>query len=421
MTLSIDDLREWEERHHGPFGEAEPVADIGEIDLAPFVRGEAPETNLGVLYRDDGQGLFYRPGVNDLHGEPGTGKSLVTQVAIAGVLRAGDGVVCLDYEGTARTFVERLRVLGVADEVIADPSRVCYANMPGRVTPNHITTLKARMESLGAAFVGVDAMLPALARSGLDDNSNTDVAHYYENSIRPLADAGVAVVTIDHIVKDSAGRGRGARGAGAKLQFVDMSYSLKPIQAFSKHQEGSFKLVCDKDRHGNFAAGSTVAVVKVTPSDDGLVTVTVEAPQQPGEGGWQPTTLMERISKYMERQREASPIPPSKTDIYAAVTGRREWKTRALDELVAGGWVRPQKDGRFERYWLNAPYQEGDQPPDQLSDVPAECPLPGPLVGPGQRDSHSAPERDSETGSRTMNPPSWREETGGVEPKRFTR
>ena len=107
-------------------------------------------------------------------------------------------------------------MLGVADDVIADPSRICYANMPGRITPDHIATLmRAHGCSQGAAFVGVDAMLPALARSGLDDNSNTDVAHYYENNIRPLADAGVAVVTIDHIVKDSAGPGPDSR-SGSK-------------------------------------------------------------------------------------------------------------------------------------------------------------------------------------------------------------
>jgi hypothetical protein len=351
--------------------------------------------------------------VNDLHGEPGTGKSLVTQAAIAGVLNAGRGVVCLDYEGTARAFVERLRVLGVADDVIADQARICYANMPGRVTPDHIATLRARMDSLSAAFVGVDAMLPALARSGLDDNSNTDVAHYYENNIRPLANAGVAVVTIDHIVKDAAGRGRGARGAGAKLQFVDLSYSLKPIQAFSKTQEGSFKLVCDKDRHGNFAAGSTVAIVKVTPSGEGLVTVTVEAPLDPGEAGWQPTALMERISRYLERQRETSPIPPSKMDIYADVSGRRVWMTQALEELVAGGWVGVQKDGRSARYWLNVVYREGDPPPD----CPAEVSPAGALVGPGQWDSNSALDRDSPTDSGTVTPQS-RE---GDDPRRFTR
>ena len=109
-----------------------------------------------------------------------------------------------------------------------------------------------------------------------------------------------------------------------------MSYSLKPIQAFSKHQQGSFKLVCDKDRHGNFAAGSTVAVVKVTPSDDGLVTVSVEAAQQAGEDGWKPTVLMATISDFLERHMSTNPVPPSKTEICDAVPGRKEWKIEAL-------------------------------------------------------------------------------------------
>ena len=419
MTVNIDEIIARYSTH--PRFNEKPRSncevDIGEIDLTPFVRGDEPPVSLEVLFRDDGQGLLYRPGVTDIHGDPGTGKTLLVQYAIAEILKSGAGIVLLDFEGTARTFVERLRSFGVADDVIMDGSRVLYANMPGKITPEHVAALQDRMDSLAAAFVGVDAMLPALARSGLDDNSNSDVAHYFENNVRPLADAGVAVVTIDHIVKDSAGRGRGARGAGAKLQFVDLSYSLKPVKSFSRHEAGSFKLLCDKDRHGNFAAGSTVATVKVTPTDR-LISMTLEAPQDVSAEGWKPTGLMEKVSRYLERHREANPVPPSKTEICDAVPGRKEWKIEAIDALAAGSWITPEKHGNSVRYWLNTPYREGDSP----SDVPAACSPFGALVGPGTREHHAAPEPEHSHGFREHEgPSSEREKKDSPDPKRFTR
>jgi 5S rRNA maturation endonuclease (ribonuclease M5) len=359
----IEQAPEW----HPP---AEPTVDVGRVDLARIVRGEEPPTRPGLIYRDDGTGLVYPGAVHDLHGEPGHGKTWLVCYVIAEALRTGAGVLALDYEGAPHTFVERLRALGVADETIADADRVAYHNIPGVTHGDHVQVLASEVVELGAAFVSFDAMLPALARNGLDDNSNSDVASFYESTVRPLTRAGASVITLDHLTKDTTGRVRGARGAGAKLQLVDVSYAIKLVEPFSRHQEGAFKLVCAKDRFGTFGINENVALVRVIPSDGGAaVEIRIEPPSQSDAVAWNgPTHLMEEVSRYLEGEHLRSIDPPTQTEILDQVKGRRQWLLEALNELTNGRWTSKERDGRFIRYRLREPYREGDEPPQDMSE-----------------------------------------------------
>jgi hypothetical protein len=347
----------------------EPGLDLGRIDLAPIVRGEQPPIQPSLVHRSDGKGLIYPGAVHDLHGEPGHGKTWLVCHMIAEALLAGSGVLALDYEGAPHTFIERLRALGVDDEMINDASRVAYHNIPGVTGDDHVEALAAEVVGLGAAFVSFDAMLPALARNGLNDNDNSDVAGFYESTVRPLAKAGASVITLDHLTKDVAGRVRGARGAGAKLQLVDVSYTIKLVEAFSRTKAGAFKLTCAKDRFGTFGINENIAIVRVIPLDAGRhVDIRVEAPTEGDAVEWNgPTYLMESISRYLEQERLRSSEAPSGADIERGVAGRTKWKYEALNALVDGGWVRKDRDGRASRYVLLVPYFEGDDPPvDEL-------------------------------------------------------
>ena len=87
-------------------------------DLTQLASGiELPPTPT-VFQREDGQGLFYRGAVNDLHGEPGCGKSMIAQIATAQELKADRDVIYIDYEDSARNVVKRLLLLGVSGEQI---------------------------------------------------------------------------------------------------------------------------------------------------------------------------------------------------------------------------------------------------------------------------------------------------------------
>ena len=67
-------------------------------DITQLASGiELPPTPT-VFQREDGQGLFYRGAVNDLHGEPGCGKSMIAQIAAAQELKSSHDVIYIDYE-----------------------------------------------------------------------------------------------------------------------------------------------------------------------------------------------------------------------------------------------------------------------------------------------------------------------------------
>ena len=232
----------------------------------PIVRGERPPVVPGIVYRDDGTGLFYPGALHDLHGEPGTGKTWVVLFAVAETLRVGSSGAYLDYEGTAATFVERLRALDVADDVVADPLRVAYHQLFGRTNPAQVAGLVDQLTAMDATFVGLDAMLPALIRNGYDDNSNADLAAFYETfAARPLTSTGAALVCTDHMTKDTTTRARGARGAGAKLQLVDVSYSVKLTRAFSRDRAGSSSSPLPRTATAGSRSASTSPASTSTP------------------------------------------------------------------------------------------------------------------------------------------------------------
>lgn len=367
MTINVDEIIA-KYSSHPRFNEKRSAnnsnVDLGRIDMSRIVYGDDPPIRPGMVYRPDGTGLIYPGATHGLHGEPGHGKTWFICLAITEALKAGQGVLMLDYEGSPHGFAKRLEQLGVEKEVIADPTRLAYHNIPGATDERHVAGLADEVDNLGAVLIAVDAMLPALARSGLHDNDNSDVATFFENMARPLATLGASVILLDHVTKDSGGRMRGARGAGAKLQLVDVSYSLSLKEKFSRTKAGSFRISCAKDRFGSFGIGDNVATIHVTPRGDN-VELRVEAPTASETAAWSgPTWLMEQVSKYLESERLKRIDRPTQTEICDNVKGRKQWVLDALQELEAGGWVRQIPDGRFHRYELIESYRECDDPPN---------------------------------------------------------
>jgi hypothetical protein len=329
--------------------------DIGRVDLAPIVRGEQPAVVPTIVRRDDGDALFYAGALHDFHGEPGTGKTWVQLYAGAETLENGHGFAFIDYEGSAATFVARLKALRVPGDVIADPARVAYHNLVGKTTPEVVDQLVEQFTAMNVALVGLDSMLPALIRNGWDDNSNADLAAFYETFARPLTANGAALVCCDHMTKDSATRARGARGASAKLQLVDVSYSVKTLKAFSRDRAGSVRVTCAKDRFGTFAIGQTVADVQVAPNVD-FLDLDVRAPQERDpDAPFRPTVLMERVSRVLEEHGEMGA-----NELRLAVRGDDKTKPVALQVLVNDDYVVRRKDGQRVLYHSIRPFRQDD-------------------------------------------------------------
>lgn len=206
-------------------------------------------------------GLFYSGAVNSVAGEPGLGKTWLAVKCVVETLAWSGWVVVIDFEDTAMTWAGRLAALGVERAALA---RVVYLRAGGPLSEADVAWLVRLIESKPNCFVVVDSVAEALAAAGLDEDVAGDVTAWHQGLPRPLADAGGTVLVLDHVTKGATGRGRWARGSGAKLAAITgAAYGLDVEEPFSRERSGIAHLTVAKDRHGSVGAvNETAATVR---------------------------------------------------------------------------------------------------------------------------------------------------------------
>lgn len=352
-------------------------------DLAQLASGiELPPTPT-VFQREDGQGLFYRGAVNDLHGEPGCGKSMIAQIATAQELKADRDVIYIDYEDSARNVVKRLLLLGVTGEQIVQ--HLHYVRPSAK--PSSPTSLDGWKETLDyadtATLAIIDGVTSCLAYAGLDSNSGDDIAAWYNTMPRLISACGPAVVLIDHVVKSKDNRGRYAGGSMQKLALIDgISYSVDMTKPVGKGVRGTIVIKSGKDRISeieehcavNWSNGSHLreaARIEINSTDPKLMRVTIARPNMmPSDettrqrGLERPTGLMEKISRIIEN----APEEPNQTEIIELLkddgsSARKTTVLTAINRLLEGEWI-SNRSGRNNRniYASVRPYRQMNDP-----------------------------------------------------------
>lgn len=353
-------------------------------DLAQLASGiELPPTPT-VFQREDGQGLFYRGAVNDLHGEPGCGKSMIAQIATAQELKADRDVIYIDYEDSARNVVKRLLLLGVSGEQII--GHMHYVRPSAK--PSSPTSLDGWRETLDyadtATLAIIDGVTSCLAYAGLDSNSGDDIAAWYNTMPRLISACGPAVVLIDHVVKSKDNRGRYAGGSMQKLALIDgISYSVDMTKPVGKGVKGTIVIKSGKDRISEIEEHCAVswssngshlreaARIEINSTDPKLMRVTIARPNMmPSDettrqrGLERPTGLMEKISRIIEN----APEEPNQTEIIELLkddgsSARKTTVLTAINRLLEGGWI-SNRSGRNNRniYASVKPYRQMDDP-----------------------------------------------------------
>lgn len=353
-------------------------------DLAQLASGiELPPTPT-VFQREDGQGLFYRGAVNDLHGEPGCGKSMIAQIATAQELKADRDVIYIDYEDSARNVVKRLLLLGVTGEQIVQ--HLHYVRPSAK--PSSPTSLDGWKETLDyadtATLAIIDGVTSCLAYAGLDSNSGDDIAAWYNTMPRLISACGPAVVLIDHVVKSKDNRGRYAGGSMQKLALIDgISYSVDMTKPVGKGVRGTIVIKSGKDRISEIEEHCAVswssdgshlreaARIEINSTDPKLMRVTIARPNMmPSEettrqrGLERPTGLMEKISRIVEN----APEEPNQTEIIELLkddgsSARKTTVLTAINRLLEGEWI-SNRSGRNNRniYASVRPYRQMDDP-----------------------------------------------------------
>lgn len=352
-------------------------------DLAQLASGiELPPTPT-VFQREDGQGLFYRGAVNDLHGEPGCGKSMIAQIATAQELKNNRDVIYIDYEDSARNVVKRLLLLGVTGEQII--SHLHYVRPSAK--PSSPTSLDGWRETLDyadtATLAIIDGVTSCLAYAGLDSNSGDDIAAWYNTMPRLISACGPAVVLIDHVVKSKDNRGRYAGGSMQKLALIDgISYSVDMTKPVGKGVRGTIVIKSGKDRISeieehcavNWSNGSHLreaARIEINSTNPKLMHVTIARPnmmpsedRQTKRDDFRPTGLMEKISQLVENAIEE----PSQSELFDALKSdgsgaKTAIMSKAIRLLLEEGYV-TNRASRHNRacYRSARPYRQIDDP-----------------------------------------------------------
>lgn len=297
------------------------------VDLAPYLDGDFVQEVPSVAEALPSRSLFYAGRLNEIHGEPGEGKTNVAIAAINMILEAGGSVLYLDPEDTPKGFVNRALGLGGDEAAIRD--RVHYLHNPA---PEEIIAAQAWAAANPPNLVVLDGMAESLASCQMNEDSNPEVLEFLRSYLRPFAEAGCAVLILDHVTKAQDGRGRFARGAGSKLGRYDGAvFQIEMGKAYTPSEEGFVRLRVSKDRTGGLgvARGQVAFELHFIP---GPKHTHAEFRSPPAAGSIKPTIYMEKILKRVAKQG-----PCSKRDL--RTLGKSQSVDWAIDLLIEEGKI----------------------------------------------------------------------------------
>jgi hypothetical protein len=223
------------------------------------------------------------------------------------------------------------------------------------------------LEAHQVTLVIIDGVTEAMSLHNWDPNNNQDAANW-GHCLRILARSGAAVVVIDHVAKNRETRGRGPVGAQHKLAGADVALEVRAKTKPDLKHSGLLQVFVRKDRMGALRTAANSAkiltIVEITP-DEG--TVLIEFAEPPDghstsvvDGGFKPTTLMERVSEYVETYADAGGKLPSRNAIETGVGGKQKYVRQAIDRLTEDGYLDEVRDAVARRCRFVKPYREGD-------------------------------------------------------------
>jgi hypothetical protein len=328
------------------------------VDLAAALDPARPgETPPMLLARDDGVCLLYRQRVNSIYAEPETFKTWLALVAAVDELKAGNAVLWVDFEDSADTIVRRLRALAVPDDLILE--RFFYVRPDDPYQEPASTHALSPAVRAGATLAVIDGATEAFALHGLNPDKGPDVAKLLRLFPRPLADHGLAVVVIDHVVKAREQQGRWATGSGHKLAALSgAGLVMDTFRPFGHGLHGIARVSIAKDRPGRVrehATGRAIADLHLFSEPDGSVIPELRVPVDGRDeaGAFRPTVLMERVSRHLE----AHPEGQSVRAISEAVTGKATGIRAAIDRLVVEQFARREEHGQAHRHYSVRPFR----------------------------------------------------------------
>lgn len=331
-------------------------------DLEDVLDGtyKPPQPTIG--RRNDGIGLFYPGRMHSVVGESEGGKTWFALMAVASELAAGNAVVFLDFEDDAPGVVGRLLALGASVQDIRDRFAYIRPEEPLTVGINRLEIGQA-LNDLRPTFVPVDGVTEGMAMHGMELKDNTDIAKFGRMLLRPIAEMGAAVATLDHVTKDREGRGRYAIGGVHKLNGINGAmYVLENRTPFGIGLTGKTTVRIAKDRPGQLrrhslphSSGMHWFADFVLKSHDATFTEASLYPPVEDDKPFRPEQVMKKIAAALERANE----PLGVNDVQDRVGGKKDVTRTALAALVDEGYVEVNPGpNRSKLHTLVKPFEE---------------------------------------------------------------
>ncbi|MEQ4715831.1 hypothetical protein [Nonomuraea sp. B19D2] len=334
------------------------------VDLAAVLSGSYEPLRPTVGKRDDEVGLFYPGRGHVIASESEAGKTWLQLSAHADEIRAGHATVFIDFEDDEGGVVGRLLTIGLTAEEIR--ARFIYIRPEEPITLHARSTLVQALGDLRPTLVTLDGVTEAMTMHGLNPLDNKDIARFGRMLVRPLTEAGPAVVSLDHVVKDREGRGRYALGGVHKLNGLNGAmYTLENRKPFGVGVTGRSGIYISKDRPGQLRRHSLPSSdgrrwfgdLVVTSHDELFVEVSIEPPANDRSDKFRPTGLMRKVSDALAR----AGAPLSKRDIEDRVQGKAEHVRAAVACLLDEGFIEVQRKGNAQMHRIIKPFTEEER------------------------------------------------------------
>ncbi|GAA2972274.1 AAA family ATPase [Streptomyces enissocaesilis] len=320
----------------------------GAQDLRSVLDGSYSPPQPSVGRRDDGVGLFYPGRMNSVASESEAGKTWFALIACLQEINDGNHVLYLDFEDDAGGVVGRLLCLGAHPGTILELFH--YVRPENSPSDIDLIDLAAVLETSPTLAI-VDGVTEGMSLFGLELKDNTDIAKFGRLLLRPLMNAGAAVVTLDHVVKSAENRGRYSIGGVHKLNGLNgVMYILENRRPFGIGLTGKSTIRVAKDRPAQIRKNGLphqsgmhwYADLVVKSESAEFAEAHLYAPVQRDEQERQDDEEQKRLNALKRRVLDAvgkARTPLTGKGIEDRVTGKAADVRRAVAELVDSGQI----------------------------------------------------------------------------------
>lgn len=326
---------------HGPTADDERPT--GFVDLGDWWDNPRPPKAPDLAIRTDGTGLLYLDQLNWVHGDSGSGKTWIVLVAMAQTIAAGHHVAWIHYEDpNPVTVIERLRLLGATRGDVID--RFHYFDPQGN--PLDVALLLRLCADHDIVHVGLDSAGEALNAAGISEDADAEVGPWITTVPRALVNHGIGFTAVDHGTK-AAQQPLHPSGSKRKRAAVTGAALLaETILAPTTTTDGSFRVTCAKDRHGNHPQGQAVGIAHLRHNlVTGLIDFTITPPDHIDSDSGPHETLVRAVIRAVAENPGAT---KSQCERLLPTAGKTR-RLAAIDDAADRGLIRLEINGQAHR------------------------------------------------------------------------